>query len=76
MKNEYRRRCLCGFALAVFVFDDWRRRDRRIVVERVGEEVLLRGGFLVWIAEEVLKGERPQSEEVGVDYLEVALRWR
>jgi hypothetical protein len=60
MENEYRRgnrRRLV--VLAVFVFDDdWRRRDWRVVVERVGEEVLLRGRFLVRVAEEVLKGER------------------
>ena len=60
VKDEYRRGYWRGLALAVVVFDDdWRRRDRRVVVERVGEKVLLRGGFLIWVTEEVLKGERP-----------------
>ena len=76
VKNEYRRGYWRGFALAVFVFDGWRRRNWHVMVERVGEKVLLRGRFLVRVAEEILKGERPQSEEVGIDDLEVALRWR
>ena len=77
VEDEYRRGYRRGLALAVCGFnDDWRRCDRRVVVEWVREKVLLRGGFLVWVAEEVLKGERAQPEEIGIDYLEVALRWR
>ncbi len=77
MKNEYGRWDLRRFVLvAVFIFDDCGRCDGHIVVERVGEEVLLCGRFLVWIAEEVLECERTESEEVGIDGLEVALSWR
>ena len=76
VQNEYRRGYRsAGLVLAVFVFDDdGRRRDRRVVVEWVGEEVLLCGWFLVWVTEEVLKGKRAQPEEVSIDDLKVALR--
>jgi len=46
----------------------------RIVVEWVGEEILLWWHrLLVWIAQKVLEGERAQLEEVGRDDLKVAL---
>lgn len=79
MKDEYRRGHLRGFAVLVtvrVVIEDKRRRDGRIVVERIGKEVFLWCGLLIWIAQEVLEGERAQFEEVGGDDLEVGLSLR
>ena len=62
MKDEYRRGHLRRFAVlapVLVVIEDERRRDGRIVVEGIGEEVFLRWwGFLIRIAQEVLEGER------------------
>jgi len=70
---------MCGFAVltaVLVVIDDERWCDRRIVVEWIGEEVFLWCGLLIWIAQEVLEGERAQFDEVGRDDVEVGLSLR
>jgi len=79
VKDEYRgvrRRGFAVLAAVLVVVEDERWRDGRIVVERIGEEVFLWCGLLIWIAVEVLEGERAQFEEVGGDDLEVSLGLR
>jgi len=85
VKDEYRgvrRRGFAVLAAVLVVVEDERGCDGRIVVERIGEEVFLWCGLLIWIAVEVLEGERAQFEEVGGDDVEVSLglrlqgRWR
>ena len=79
MKDEYWRGRMRGFpvlAAVLVVIEDERGSDGHIVVERIGEEVFLWCGLLIWIAEEVLEGECAQFEEVGGDDVEVGLSLR